>query len=220
MTLTYTEENYIKALFHLYEESNSSVSTNSLADYVKTKPASVNDMVKRLSKKGLVEYEKYKGASLTASGQKIALAVIRKQRLWEVFLYEKLQFNWDELHEVAEQLEHIQSPLLTEKLEKFLNYPKVDPHGDPIPDEYGHVILAPQTTLSGLPINKRAVLSSVRNTDPKLLQFLDKRQIRLGLKFEVLEKEEFDGSIFLRFENGEKTFLSKEIADSLMARTI
>ena len=220
MTLTYTEENYIKALFHLYEESNCSVSTNSLADYVKTKPASVNDMVKRLSKKGLVEYEKYKGASLTASGQKIALAVIRKQRLWEVFLYEKLQFNWDELHEVAEQLEHIQSPLLTEKLEQFLNYPKVDPHGDPIPDEYGQVILAPQTTLSGLPINKRAVLSSVRNTDPKLLQFLDKRQIRLGLKFEVLEKEEFDGSIFLRFENGEKTFLSKEIADSLMARTI
>ncbi|MEP2348492.1 MAG: metal-dependent transcriptional regulator, partial [Algoriphagus sp.] len=137
MTLTTAEENYLKAIYHLSDGGTKSVSTNDVAAEMKTKPASVSDMLRKLGDKEVIEYRKYYGVNITEDGKKRALQTIRKHRLWEVFLVDKLQFSWDEVHEVAEELEHIQSPLLIQRLDEFLNYPKFDPHGDPIPDEFG-----------------------------------------------------------------------------------
>jgi DtxR family transcriptional regulator, Mn-dependent transcriptional regulator len=130
---TLSEENYLKAIYHLSKEEDESVSTNALAERLETTAASVSDMLKKLAKKELIEYKKYQGVNISEKGKRVALQIIRKHRLWEVFLVEKLSFNWDEVHEIAEQLEHIDSPTLVKRLDEFLGYPKFDPHGDPIP---------------------------------------------------------------------------------------
>src|SRR6478752_3743676 len=147
MLLSLTEENYLKAIYHLSEDGTIDVSTNAISDALNTKPASVSDMLKKLSQKEVINYIKYQGVSLTPSGRKIALQIIRKHRLWEVFLVEKLKFNWDEVHEIAEQLEHIQSNLLIERLDEFLGFPPFDPHGDPIPNERGEMKAKKHTPL-------------------------------------------------------------------------
>ncbi|MGB5928452.1 MAG: metal-dependent transcriptional regulator, partial [Cyclobacteriaceae bacterium] len=146
------EENYLKAIYHLSTEDEGNVSTNAISETLNTKPASVSDMLRKLSGKELVSYRKYQGVSLTPSGRKVALQVIRKHRLWEVFLVDKLNFNWDEVHDVAEQLEHIQSPLLIHQLDEFLGHPAYDPHGDPIPDENGGFPEKEQSPLSELTV--------------------------------------------------------------------
>ena len=146
--LSYTEENYIKAIYHLADGGKKTVLTNEIAEVMKTKAASVTDMIKKLSQKNFISYEKYYGVKMTKHGKNEALTIIRKHRLWETFLVQKLQFNWDEVHEIAEQLEHIQSPLLIEKLDAFLNYPKADPHGEPIPDSNGKVQVQAQGCLA------------------------------------------------------------------------
>ena len=145
--LSLVEENYLKAIYHLSEEGREQVSTNAIADAIQTKPASVSDMIQKLDRKGVIEYTKYQGVKVTDNGREAALKVIRKHRLWEVFLVEQLNFHWDEVHEVAEQLEHIKSPLLIERLDAFLGYPKVDPHGDPIPDAQGVIRSKPLASL-------------------------------------------------------------------------
>ena len=218
--LSFTEENYIKSIYHLSEDSSAYVSTNALAESMQTRPATVSDMLKRLAQKNLVHYQKYKGVQLTENGKKNALQVIRKHRLWEVFLFEKLNFHWDEVHEVAEQLEHVRSPLLVEKLDGFLGSPHVDPHGDPIPDAEGQFSVSPQQPLAELPIGEPAVISSVVNNNPKLLRYLDKKGIRLGLKIKILEREEFDGSILLELNAKAQSYLSDQITQSLMVRKI
>ncbi len=219
-SLSFTEENYLKAIFHLSHETEAAVSTNGLADSLKTKPATVSDMNKKLARKQFVDYKKYQGVSLTPSGRTAALNVVRKHRLWEVFLVDKLHFNWDEVHEIAEQLEHVESPILVERLDDFLGNPKVDPHGDPIPDINGEFQTGPKSLLSEMKINESGVIIGVTDGEPKLLQYLDKVKIRLGLKIMVLDKVDFDGSIQIQFEEEVPLFLSQMIAQHLTIRKL
>ncbi|MDW3191512.1 MAG: metal-dependent transcriptional regulator [Cytophagales bacterium] len=218
--LSFTEENYLKAIFHLAEEHEDAVSTNGLAESLNTKPATVSDMIKKLARKEFVDYKKYQGVNLTSSGRTAALKVIRKHRLWEVFLVDKLHFNWDEVHEIAEQLEHVNSPILVERLNEFLGNPKVDPHGDPIPDVNGDFQTGPKILLSEMDTNESGVIIGVSDGEPKLLQYLDKVKIRLGLKIMVLDKIEFDGSIQIQYGEASPLFLSATIAKHLTIRKL
>ncbi len=218
--LSYTEENYIKAIYHLAKESGTNVSTNALAEYMSTRPATVSDMIKRLSKKDIIVYEKYKGVSLTSKGDTIALNVIRKHRLWEVFLHEKLSFNWDEVHEVAEQLEHVKSPLLIDRLDKFLGEPAVDPHGDPIPDKHGNFKIGEAIPLTEMKVKDHCVLVTVGNDDPRLLQHLDRLSLRLGSKIHITDIIDFDGSIEIQLVEGKSAILSRTIAQYLSVRKL
>lgn len=218
--LTYTEENYLKAIYHIGENDSDDVSTNSLSESMNTKPATVSDMIKRLSKKKVVRYEKYKGVQLTDLGRQLALQIIRKHRLWEVFLVDKLRFNWDEVHDIAEQLEHIKSPLLVRRLDDFLGNPKIDPHGDPIPDEQGQFHIGPTLEMDKLEAGDQCVFVGVSDSDPRLLQYLDKIKIHLGLKFQILEKVEFDNSMEVCSDQHESIFLSQQVTSQLSVRKI
>lgn len=192
---THSEENYIKAIFHLERMSPDGVSTNAIAGQMDTKASSVTDMIKKLAEKNLVNYVKYQGVNLTEKGRKTALSIIRKHRLWEVFLVEKLDFTWDEIHEVAEQLEHIHSEKLIDRLDKLLNFPKFDPHGDPIPTKDGKFQERDKVLLSELPVGEGGVCVGVKDTSSSFLKFLDKNGIALGRQIRVLDKEEFDNSV-------------------------
>ena len=174
--MTRSEENYIKTIFHLGSKGSRDVSTNAIAEIMETKPSSVTDMIKRLSEKDLVNYKRYQGVSLTSLGTKTALAIIRKHRLWEVFLVEKLDFSWDEVHEVAEQLEHIKSDKLIDSLDRLLAYPKFDPHGDPIPDKNGSFKERDRKLLSEVPVHTAGLCVGVKDSSATFLKFLDKRQ--------------------------------------------
>ena len=218
--LSYTEENYLKAIYHLSEGGIHEVSTNALSDEMQTKPATVSDMIRKLAKKKVISYEKYRGVNIAEPGKKLALHIIRKHRLWEVFLVEKLMFSWDEVHEIAEQLEHIKSPTLVERLDNFLGNPTVDPHGDPIPDKEGNFKAGPTIKLSELSLNDRGVFVTVSDDDPRLLQYLDKVSFSLGDKFTVIDKVEFDGSVKLRTNQNQEVFLSGQIAGLLSIRKI
>lgn len=213
--MTLSEEDYIKAIYHIGKGENTTVSTNSVAEEMDTKPSSVTDMVKKLSEKGLVNYKPYKGVSLTEHGQKTALTLVRKHRLWEVFLVEKLDFSWDEVHEVAEQLEHIKSEKLTDSLDKLLGYPEVDPpHGDPIPSKKGEFKKAIKKLLSEVPIGKSGVCVGVKDSSAPFLKFLDKNNIALGDAVSVMDKEEFDGSLHIRIGDRD-IHISQQIASNL-----
>ncbi|WP_425391392.1 metal-dependent transcriptional regulator [Ekhidna sp.] len=214
--LSFTEENYLKAIYHLSEEGGSNVNTNSLAESMSTTPASANDMVKRLSQKKLIGYQKYKGATLLSKGKKVALTIIRKHRLWEVFLVEKLGFKWDEVHEIAEQLEHIKSPALIKRLDKFLGYPTMDPHGDPIPNEDGVMKETVRASISNVSVDSRGIVVAVNNDDTLLLQHLDSLGIKLGSRIHVQERMDFDGSVSITIDDGPKQFISKAVAENLM----
>jgi DtxR family Mn-dependent transcriptional regulator len=198
--LSLSEENYLKAIYHLQSKSKTTVSTTLLSEHIKNKASSVTDMLKKLSEKKLVEYKKYQGVKLSSIGEKKALKIIRKHRLWEVFLVEKLNFNWDEVHEVAEQLEHIKSEKLTEELDRFLNYPKRDPHGDPIPNQNGEFEVLNKTLLSELEPNESGICVGLRDTSSAFLTYLDKQGIALGKDLKVIEKEPFDESMLIEFE--------------------
>jgi len=215
--MTQSEENYLKAVYHLEGSQMDRVNTNAIAELLQTKPSSVTDMVKKLSEKGLLHYKKYQGVSLTASGTNKALSVIRKHRLWETFLVEKLNFSWDEVHEVAEQLEHIESEKLIDQLDSFLGFPKADPHGDPIPDKNGELEAQHKRLLSVLPVNSSSVCVGVRDTSVSFLNYLDKNNIALGDQIQVLEKEAFDDSVHIQI--GErKLHLSNRIASNLFMK--
>ncbi|RKN82571.1 metal-dependent transcriptional regulator [Ulvibacterium marinum] len=212
--MTLSEEDYIKAIYHLGKGERTSVSTNAIAEQMETKPSSVTDMIKKLSEKGLVNYKKYKGVSLTEFGTKTALTLVRKHRLWEVFLVEKLDFSWDEVHEVAEQLEHVKSEKLVDRLDKHLGYPQVDPHGDPIPSKEGEFKKAVKKLLSEVPIGAEGICVGVKDSTPPFLKFLDKNSIALGDAIQVLDKEEFDGSLHLKIK-GKDIHISEQIAANL-----
>ncbi|HYG04213.1 MAG TPA: metal-dependent transcriptional regulator [Chryseosolibacter sp.] len=214
--LSFTEENYLKAIYRLSDSGSKSVLTNEIAEVMNTKAASVTDMVKKLSNKDLISYEPYYGVKITRQGKLGALMIIRKHRLWETFLVEKLQFNWDEVHEVAEQLEHIQSPLLIEKLDEFLGYPTADPHGHPIPDKNGKVQSVKQIALSDAILNKKSTLKSVTDGSPAFLQYLSKIGVYIGATIAILEKIEFDGSLEIRIDNKRKVFISRDAAQNLL----
>lgn len=197
--LSLSEENYLKAIYHLEWEYPKGVSTNAIAEKMETKASSVTDMLKKLDEKKLVKYKKYQGVKLSAAGNIRALKVIRKHRLWEVFLVEKLQFGWDEVHSIAEQLEHIQSDKLTDRLEAFLDYPKRDPHGDPIPDANGKYRASNTVLLSQLSTGQQAILVGVKDSSAEFLNYLDKHNIRLGEPISIEEIESFDQSYLLQF---------------------
>lgn len=195
--LTFSEENHIKSIFHLSASSQDGVSTNSIAENLNTKASSVTEMLKKLSEKSLIVYKKYHGAQLTELGRKTALNIIRKHRLWEVFLVEKLNFKWDEVHDIAEQLEHIQSQKLTNQLDKFLDFPTHDPHGDPIPNTAGFIKFTPKLKLSDLNIGETAKFIGVKDSSSTFLKYLDKRKISLGCNIKVLHQEDFDQSLHI-----------------------
>ncbi|MBZ0327745.1 MAG: metal-dependent transcriptional regulator [Altibacter sp.] len=212
------EENYLKAIYHLEQQIQGEVSTNAIAERMDTKPSSVTDMVQKLAEKEVLSYKKYKGTLLTPNGRKIAANVIRKHRLWEVFLVEKLNFQWDEVHEIAEQLEHIQSDELVSRLDRFLGNPDFDPHGDPIPDKHGNVKRTEKKLLSECDKNQRGVCVGVKETSAEFLQYLDKRKISIGTKIKVLGKEFFDGSMIIQV-GGDQFFVSQKIAENLYVQT-
>ncbi len=195
--LTQSEENYIKAIYQLSESDNGHITTNLLADKMNTKASSVTDMLKKLADKSLVVYTKYQGCSLTQIGQKTALIIIRKHRLWETFLVEKLNFGWEEVHVIAEQLEHIQSTELTDKLDAFLGYPKVDPHGDPIPSADGTIQRASNLMLFDCEVGQRAIVTGVKDGEVAFLKYLNKIGCQLGTHIHVLEKFSFDESMLV-----------------------
>lgn len=215
--LSLSEENYLKAIYHISEEGKNEVSTNAIAEALNTKPASVTDMIRKLDKKELISYVKYKGVKINETGSKAALKVIRKHRLWEVFLVNKLGFNWGEVHDVAEQLEHIHSPLLIERLDEFLGFPKFDPHGDPIPDKNGKLIIRPRIPLADLECGEKGIIASIKDdTDPSLLHYLEKIGAAPGSDIQVIDKLEFDGSLEVSINEKPAIFISKIVSENLM----
>lgn len=216
---SFTEENYLKIIYLLTERNNGNeVSTNDLAEQTQTKAASVSDMLRKLAEKNLINYKKYQGVTLTQEGKWIALSVIRKHRLWEVFLVTKLGFGWDEIHEIAEQLEHIDSEDLTNRLDTFLGSPKFDPHGDPIPNSQGQMPSVAYHRLSEAPLNKEVAMTGVSVHSPAFLQHLDKLQIKLGCTLKVLEISEFDKSLNVILNNDSSLFVSYEVAKNLLVK--
>ena len=218
MNFTDSEENYLKAIYHL-QEMGGIVSTNKLAERLQTKPSSVTDMMKKLSAKNLLHYKHYYGFSLNAEGKKIALLVIRRHRLWEYFLSEKLNFSWDEVHQVAEELEHVSSKKLIDKLDAFLGYPQFDPHGDPIPDSKGRLALVDHISLSDLPVSQTAVVSSVRNQTMELLEELNEKKISIGSRIEIKKRSGFDHSLQVKLNN-RITNITEQLAKHLFVKKV
>lgn len=213
--LTYTEENYIKTIYHLSGDENRDVSTNGISEVLKTKPASVTDMLRKLSEKSFINYVKYQGVTLTKKGKKEALQIIRKHRLWEVFLVDKLKFHWDEVHDIAEQLEHIHSPVLINRLEEFLGNPAFDPHGDPIPDQKGEIVLRKKHILSDMEVGFKGIVVGMLETSPAFLQYLDRLNICPGSKINIRDRITFDGSLEIILQEDIKLVISFEVAKNL-----
>lgn len=212
--MTISEENYIKVIYHLSLVSPKGVNTNAIAGMLETKASSVTDMLKKLSEKDLVSYQKYQGVSLTEKGLLSAKMIVRKHRLWEVFLVEKLAFNWDEVHEIAEELEHIKSEALINKLDAFLGFPAFDPHGDPIPNEKGVIQKVNKLLLSEAELNQEYYCIGVKDSSSEFLKYLDKQKIALGSTFKVIEKESFDDTLTVEVNSIEK-IVSNKIAINL-----
>ena len=192
--LSHTEENYLKNLFNV-GEGEKEVGTNELAAWLGVKPASVNDMLKKLKEKKLVDYEKYGKISLTEEGRKKAIEVVRKHRLWETFLYSTFDFTWDEVHEVAEQLEHIQSAKLVNKLDEFLNYPAYDPHGDVIPNGKGELPAVHKKTLLEEQVGHHCTMVAVKDNSAPFLQYVSKLGLGINNKLKVISRQEYDGQM-------------------------
>jgi DtxR family Mn-dependent transcriptional regulator len=212
---TFTEENYLKAIYSLIERNGNTITTNAIAEKINTKAASVTDMLKKLSDKNLINYKKYQGVSLTGKGEKIALNIIRKHRLWEMFLVEKLNFKWDEVHDVAEQLEHINSDKLIAQIDRFLNYPKVDPHGDPIPNAKGKIQIQQSYPLSQFKKNDECIMTGVVDHSTAFLQYLDKSGITLGNKIKIKNSNDFDHSLQITV-NKRTLFISNDVAKNIL----
>lgn len=215
--LTNSEENYLKAIYNL-ERALGKVSTNMLAEKLETKASSITDMVKKLAKKKQVIYKKYQGVKLTDKGQKQALRIIRKHRLWETFLVNKLEFSWDEVHDIAEQLEHVTSEKLVDRLDEFLGNPKVDPHGDPIPNKKGEFSASVQESLVATTLNQPVKFVGVSDSSDEFLRFLDNKEIAIGDKITILEIEAYDNSYHIEV-NDKKYTISFEVAKKLNVST-
>lgn len=214
MNFSVSEENYIKSIYHLQQQSDT-VTTNSLANEIQTRPASVTDMLKKLQTKKLLEYEKYKGFRLNATGNKIALNIVRRHRLWEYFLVTKLGFEWDKVHDIAEELEHVSSIELIQKLDTFLNYPQADPHGDPIPDVNGKMTVIKQVSIADVPVKKNVIVSSVSNQSPEMLELLKHYHIGIGTALKVNLRLSFDGSVEIKVSNHAACIISEQVAKNI-----
>lgn len=214
---SFTEENYLKIIYHLSENNDQPVQTNAIAEKIQTRAASVTDMIRKLADKQLVAYKKYQGVRLTESGKLAAINIIRRHRLWEVFLVDKLHFKWDEVHDIAEELEHIQSSELTDRLDEFLAFPKNDPHGDPIPDKQGKFDHVPFIKLSKLKLNETGLIMGVSEHSSTFLKHLEKLGLTLGKTVKVSAIAEFDGSVELSIEE-KKISITREVAKHILIR--
>jgi len=208
------EENYLKAIYALEEKPQKNISTNILANKTQTKASSVTDMLKKLSVKQLVTYKKYQGVQLTKTGKEAALKVVRKHRLWEYFLVNKLNYGWEEVHDIAEQLEHIKSDTLIDKLEKFLKSPKFDPHGDPIPDKDGKIMQTKTVNLLKLKVGQKGVLDNLKDSSDEFLKYLNKKNLALRDRIKVIDIEPFDNSIHIETKT-HQLVISKKVAGNL-----
>jgi len=211
-----SEENYLKTIFHLQTKEDN-VSTNELAEKLQAKPASITDMMKKLKTRKLVNYQPYQGFRLTPEGKKVALSIIRRHRLWEYFLAEKLKFNWDEVHEIAEQMEHVSSKKLIDKLDEYLGYPKFDPHGDPIPDTNGKMETGKQVNLSELAVDKPAKVCFIANQTELLMEHLDQKKINIGASIVVQRKFSYDDSLEIKLDNKLLT-ISGQLAKNIFVK--
>jgi DtxR family Mn-dependent transcriptional regulator len=218
--MTFSEENYLKAIYHLTTVTDTEVSTNAIAETMETKASSVTDMLKKLAEKDLVNYKKYQGVSLTDKGRLSAKMIVRKHRLWEVFLVDKLNFAWDEVHDIAEQLEHIKSEQLINKLDDFLGNPTEDPHGDPIPNANGQIVAIEKQLLSELVENQIGICVGVKDSSAEFLKYLDKQEIALGSKIEIIFKESFDLSTKIKVNEITELTISNKIANNLYVKGI
>jgi len=214
MKFSISEENYIKSIYHL-QVLHQRVNTMMLAEMVKTKAASVTEMLKKLHKKKLIDYEPYKSFILTETGNKIALNIIRKHRLWEFFLVNKLGFNWDQVHDIAEELEHINSSELISRLDEYLQFPSFDPHGDPIPNSKGKITDLKRSNLIDIPLKKTVVVSQIKDQSITMLDLLKHFKIGIGTKIKVSKRFEFDGSVEIKIDQMPNAVLSNQVAKNI-----
>jgi DtxR family Mn-dependent transcriptional regulator len=217
MIISLTEENYLKAIFHLRNENNT-VTVNELSKFLNVKMPSVNNMMKKFEQKNWVIYETYKPLKITPQGKKEAALIVRKHRLTEMFLVEKLNFGWENVHEIAEQLEHVHSELFFDKIDEILNYPKVDPHGEPIPNKNGEIISLDLKKLSECKLGDDVIFSSVTTSDDDFLSYLNSKKLELGEHWEVVEVEKYDQSMTLLKTDGGKTTLSSMVCDKILVK--
>jgi DtxR family Mn-dependent transcriptional regulator len=215
---SYTEENYLKAIYHLSANGQDSVSTNSIAAVMNTKAASVTDMLKKLFEKKLINYARYQGVSLTGDGRLVAVNIIRKHRLWECFLVDKLHFKWDEVHDLAEELEHITSPELIARLDKFLGHPRFDPHGDPIPDTSGHINNYQLKPVASLLIEQGGIIMGVGEHTPQFLQYLEKTKLIIGNRVKVMDVVEYDQSVLIKLNDADVFSISRDVAKNILVK--
>jgi len=216
--ISQTEENYLKAIYKISEKDKKAVSTNAISEKMSTSAASVTDMIKRLSSKGLVNYEKYKGVTLSDTGNKHATNLIRKHRLWEVFLVKQLNFNWEEVHDIAEQMEHINSQALVNRLDDYLGNPKFDPHGDPIPNAEGRYTLRSQIALSELSVGDGGTLIGVKIHDRPFLEHLNSLNIKLGTQLAITNRNAYDGAVTVILDNDKEKMLTNKVSTNLLLR--
>jgi DtxR family transcriptional regulator, Mn-dependent transcriptional regulator len=217
MKYSSSKEDYLKAIYHLQAQEGV-VSTNELAGELQTRAASVTDMLKKLKGQKLLNYEPYKGFRLSSEGKKVAVQVVRKHRLWEYFLVEKLHFEWDEVHEIAEELEHISSRKLIDRLDEYLGFPKTDPHGDPIPDSSGKLERAQQIPLMDLPLHIQAQVSGIGDQSTDMLEMLRHKNIKLGAWIEIRKKFNYDGSLELKIKNAAAVTVSGQVAKNIFVQ--
>jgi len=218
LSFSISEENYLKAIYHL-QEGGGKVNTNALAEKLNAKAGSITDMMKKLSAKGLLNYTPYYGFTLSGEGKKTALTVIRRHRLWESFLAERLKFDWKEVHSIAEDLEHVSSKKLIDKLDEYLGFPQTDPHGDPIPDSRGRIRQAPSLALHELPLNQPAEILQVTNQSMEILEHLKEKKLSLGARIEVKKVFSFDQSLEIKTKNKTVT-ITNELAKSLLVKKL
>ena len=218
MNTSFTEENYLKTIFKLSEQTSGNVSTNAIADALQTKASSVTDMIKKLGEKNLLDHTRYQGVSLTEKGREKALGIVRRHRLWEVFLVKNLEIGWEEVHDIAEQLEHTNSEKLYEQLDKFLNFPRYDPHGDPIPDKEGKMQAASEISISDLTAGEEVTVQGIVDHQPDFLQFLDQINLIQGAKLKVIKKLEFDGSVNIETNKGNEVMISAYVAGNVLVK--
>jgi len=212
---TLSEENYLKVIFNL-SASGDKITPTAIAEALNNNPASVIDMIRKLAEKELISYDKKSGAKLSVTGQKAAINIVRKHRLWEVFLKEKLGYTWDEVHDVAEQLEHIQHPDLANRLDEFLGFPQYDPHGDPIPQANGKMAKAYKTTLADVEAGKTCQVFAVKDTSSTFLQYLQKLGIDIGTRIRLVEKIAFDDSLIIAVDKDINTTVSRKFAEHVL----
>lgn len=213
---TLSEENYLKAIYRLAQEKGQKITPKAISDILGNNPASVVDMIRKLVEKQLIDYDKKKGVRLTAQGQKNAILIVRKHRLWEVFLLEKLGYQWDEIHNIAEELEHIKDDTLADRLDKFLEFPEYDPHGDPIPKANGKVPKSYSVTLANLKEGTTYRVAAVRDTSSTFLQYLLKLEIGIGTDIRLIEKIPFDNSLVISISGKDKTTVSQKFGESIL----